>query len=356
MSAPIPPRPEDVTASWLAKALSTSGAETEVGAVAHEQLVHGAAAKLRVRLRYDANPRGLPETLWIKCGWEEHGPLMREMGVYAREALFYGELAAMTAVRAPRSWFSERDDQGGSVIILEDLVTRGAELWACTQPRSLDEVRSLLETLAALHAPFWQDPRLTRMPGVEVLVEAIGPKAAWPRQNGGQRLRDVVEGPRGALMPAYARAPERIERVFWRMVETLDRTNGRTLLHGDPHPGNAFSDADGGAGLYDWQAISRGPWAFDVAYAAITAVSVADRRHGERDLLAHYLSALTAGGVEDAPGFEEAWDDFRRYIAHALFIWPTNHTSHQAEENIRAMTERVAAAAADYRVFELWGA
>lgn len=281
---------------------------------------------------------------------------MQEMGVYAREALYYAEFAPLLDVRAPRCYWVRRDAQGRAAVIIEDLETRGAALWSCTTPRSVDDVRSLLDGLAQIHGKFWQDPRLALMEGIDVLIDATGPTAIWPRQTGGENLRRVMDGPRGRLMPAYTRAPERIEKSFWRMVETLDRRNGRCLLHGDPHPGNCFSDADGGAGLYDWQTITRGPWAFDVSYAVTTALSTTDRRHHERDLLAHYLRALSQTGLASVPGFDEAWDDYCRYIAYALLIWPTNRNSHQAEENILALTERLGAAAADFKLFERWGA
>ena len=356
MIAKVPLRPEDVDAAWLSEVLSSADSPTVISAVAHEQLVNGAGTKLRVRVSYARNPRDLPEVMWVKAGWEAHSPAMEEMGVYVREALYYARYAPSLGVRSPACYFATYDEQGRAALVLEDLVARGAELWACPTPRSCDDVRNLLDTLARMHARFWQDRELTRMGGIGVPMDAVGPAAAWPRANGGERLRQIVEGPRGALMPSYARAPERIERAFWRMIETLDRANGRCLLHGDPHPGNCFSDADGGAGLFDWQTLSRGPWAYDVSYAVATALSVSDRRTHEKDLLAHYLSQLAAAGVDPLPAWADAWDDYRRYIAYAMLIWPTNHTSHQPEDSIRALTERLGAAAADFGLFELWGA
>ena len=137
------------------------------------------------------------------------------------------------------------------------------------------------------------------------------------------------------------------------MVETLKEPDGRCLLHGDAHPGNCFTDAEG-AGLYDWQTIARGPWAYDVSYLIATALAVEERRRHERDLLAHYLRHLGAASASPAPPFEAAWSAYRRYIAYPLLIWPTNHVSHQSEENIRALTERLGAAAADFDFFALW--
>jgi hypothetical protein len=355
MTAPVPLHQEDVTAAWLSDALSGPQGRTVVRTLTHDELVRGAGTKVRIRVTYDSNPRKVPDVLWVKAGWEDHSPMMEEMGVYTREAVFYGDFLPQMTVRAPACYFAAYDGHGRSVVVLEDLIARGAELWACTQPRSGDDMRKLLESLAGVHACFWENRSALDKHNIGVLVEPTGPKAVWPRANGGERLRGVLSGPRGDLMPAYARDPERVEKIFWRMVDALERPNGSCLLHGDPHPGNCFSDADGGAGLYDWQAIARGPWAFDVGYSMTTALSVADRRYHERDLLAHYLKQLAALGVGNVPPFAEAWDDYRRFVAHPLFIWPTNHNTHQAEENIRALSERAGAAAADFRVFELWG-
>lgn len=138
------------------------------------------------------------------------------------------------------------------------------------------------------------------------------------------------------------------------MVENLEAAKGGCLLHGDPHPGNAFTDRDGAAGLYDWQTLARGPWAFDVAYMMVAALTVEDRRANERELLAYYLENLRRLGVTQVPSTEAAWDEYRRHIAYPLLIWPTNHTSHQSEDNIRALTYRLGMAAADFGFFDLW--
>ena len=351
--APIPESENEVTPDWLSMVLSYGGQQVSVSRVEHLKIVHGAGTKLRVRVSYVANPDNLPDYMWIKTGWEEHSPLMETAGVYAREATFYRDLASAVGTRAPACYFTEQDRVGRSVVILEDLLERPARLWECTVPVSVEELLSLLETLAELHARWWEDEALMTMTAVERPVDRNRPTAEWPRANGGDRLREIVAGPRGALMPMRIRDAERIERAFWKMVDALGVARGRCLLHGDPHPGNCFTDK-AGAGLYDWQTIARGPWSYDVGYAIVTALSIADRRNFERDLLEHYLDRLAKGGVKTVPRLEEAWDDYRRGIAYPLLIWPTNHTSHQSEDNIMALTERLGAAADDFNFFELW--
>jgi Ser/Thr protein kinase RdoA (MazF antagonist) len=350
----IPTSSQDVTSAWLMDVLSRSAPGTTIDHVEQEKIVHGAATKLRIRIDYLNNPASLPDRMWVKTGWEDHSPLMERAGVYAREATFYRDLAAAVGDRAPAGYFSAQDGEGRSVVVIEDLGERGADLWECTVPRRADDVAKLLSTLASLHARWWESDDLLHMTAVDWPVDADGPTAEWPRANGGERLREVLAGPRGQLMPQSTRDADRIDQAFWKMVETLKRVEGRCLLHGDAHPGNCFTDARG-AGLYDWQTIARGPWAYDVSYLIVTAMAVEDRRYHERDLLAHYLDELAFAGVSNSPTFSAAWQDYLRYIAYPLLIWPTNHVSHQSEDNIRALSERLGAAAADFDFFALWG-
>lgn len=349
----IPTSVAEVTPAWLSAALTTADARVEVAAAEPERIVHGAGTKLLVRLDYTTDERGLPQRLWVKAGWEEHSPAMAAAGIYAREATFYATLAPAVGSRAPGCFHTAQDGTGRSVVILEDLADRDADLWDCTVARSIDDASDLLETLARLHARWWEDDAVLDMPGIDVPVDPQGPTAVWPRANGGERLREIVAGARGSLMPPALRDAQRIEAAFWKMVDTLGDKRGRCLLHGDAHPGNCFSDS-AGAGLFDWQTIARGPWAYDVSYMLVTTLSPEDRRSSERELLKSYFKVLKDAGVTRLPSWEEGWRAYRMYIAYPLLIWPTNHVSHQSEDNIRALTERLSIAADDFGFFDLW--
>jgi aminoglycoside phosphotransferase (APT) family kinase protein len=123
----------------------------------------------------------------------------------------------------------------------------------------------------------------------------------------------------------------------------------QTLLHGDPHPGNTYGLADGTTGFYDWQLVRSGTWAHDVGYFVISALTVADRRAHERELLAGYLDALTRLGVP-RPDRDDAWRLYRRTPVFGLASWL--HTlsggGFQPTETCLATIERFAAAYADH--------
>ena len=350
----LPRSPDAVGADWLSEALQTGQPGTQVASVECVSRIGGAGTKLKLHVTYLNNPAALPPTLWIKAGWEDHSAMHEAAKTYAREAMFFDRMQ-VPGVRAPRAFYAAWTATGAGLVIMEDLHERGADLWKCTVARSVEDVRAMLDTLARLHARWWDSEELLSMDHIDISMRSSGPLSAWPRANGADRLQEVLAGPRGERLPAHVKDPVRIERAFWRMVESLEAMPRGCLIHGDPHPGNCFSDADGGGGLYDWQTIARGPWAFDVAYHIVTSLTPDDRRRSERELLAYYCEKLSEFGVAERPDEAEAWDLYRKHIAYPLLIWPTNHISHQAEENIRALTYRVGMAADDFGFFELWG-
>ncbi|BDB44127.1 hypothetical protein IWGMT90018_45730 [Mycobacterium kiyosense] len=93
-----------------------------------------------------------------------------------------------------------------------------------------------------------------------------------------------------------------------------------TLLHSDVHSRNWYLTPDGGMGLYDWQLITRGVWALDVAYALSSALTVEDRRAWERELIELYIDRLFASGGP-ALSFDEAWLAYRQQAFHGLVFW-----------------------------------
>ena len=131
-------------------------------------------------------------------------------------------------------------------------------------------------------------------------------------------------------------------------LRVVDSQGPRCLLHGDAHLGNMYFTRDGRAGILDWQALSVGPWHHDVTYFIVSSLDIADRRRWEQALLAGYLDRLRAYGVEDPPGFEEAWNCHVKQIVYGLFYWLVNPVEFQAEVNNCAVAPRFASAALDH--------
>ncbi len=352
-SASLPSVANEVDAAWLTRAFQAQGRNLVVERLEREVVIHGAGTKIRVQIVTDP-PAALPSKLWVKGNWEAHRDAFARTGCCAREAIFYESLSASLGVRAPIGYLGMWNLQGDGLAVIEDLASRGATLWDCCDVQSVDSVASQLDNLAKLHGHYWEDEKLLRMPFIDVLIRTDNASADWPRANGAARIEAVLSGPRGKLIPKRIQNPHQIERTFWKMVDSLAALQIGCLTHGDPHPGNCFSDQDGTSGLYDWQTLARGPWGHDVAYLIVGALDPATRRQSERELLAHYLQALRANGVSNPPDINDAWTHYRRHIAYPLLIWLTNHTTHQSEENCCALSERLGIAAEDFDLFNLW--
>lgn len=95
----------------------------------------------------------------------------------------------------------------------------------------------------------------------------------------------------------------------------------RTLIHGDPRVDNIlFEETPQGtrACLIDWQSLRLGDPMADVAYFLSGSVSPDDRRAGERDLLAQYVSIIAK--VDPTYTIELAIASYRANMVSGLWM------------------------------------
>lgn len=252
---------------------------------------------------------GAPGSVFVKTSAADAGT--RVFGGLARlgevEVGFYRDLRPTLDIEAPEA-FAARFDPGTGrfLIVLEDLVARGASFVDTRTPLSVDQAAAALSTLARLHAaehlPAGQLRWLTSN-SRDALLPLVA--AALPRL--GRRVRDsdatlaAVEGDR--LLGSYRR---------WAPLLDL---GPQSVLHGDPHPGNLYLLGDR-VGLLDWQAVRRGSGLRDASYLMVLSLAIDDRRRAEGDLIEHYRSELeSAGGPQLSAG--AAWLMHRRMAAYA---------------------------------------
>jgi hypothetical protein len=104
-------------------------------------------------------------------------------------------------------------------------------------------------------------------------------------------------------------------------------------------------------GFVDFQCPCIGSALDDVSYFLAWALSVADERKFEKELVQSYLEAL-----EEASGshleIEDIWKDYRMHMVHG-FMWILTGPSMHPKASVDAMSERCVAAIEDYRSIEL---
>lgn len=291
----------------------------------------------RALLEVDYTPdsaAGLPRRVILKLGRSPDfliGPL------YQNEVRFYNAVRPEIAdIEAPVSLGGSYDPETQAfALLLEDLTLKGARFPNVLAAVTLDELRSMLDALARLHARYWQSPRFT---GDLAFVET-------------HTTGDLAEFMHG-FVPIAIQQEIDTENFKQELVQRL-RTTGdelrdgvarlhrhqqtlpHTLLHGDTHLGNTYLLPDGTGGLLDWQLSVRGHHMHDVSYLVTTALSIGQRREHERDLLAYYIDRLRAHGLVDPPSFEQCWTEFGRCLVWGVYIgWLTTNIANYGWEII----------------------
>lgn len=320
----------DVTPALVNTLLATTVPGTVASAVrVVESNVYGDGAvstAARMRLEIDYAPDGggaLPRDVILKLA---RSPEYKLGEIYANEVGFYtGLRAELDDLEVPRALGGLFDPETQLfALLLEDLGTKQASFPNASALPSLDGIRALLDTLARLHARFWDSPRFRGdLAGMQTHLE--GPVAQF--MDGRVRGNIQREIDNEAFKNLFVQKLGTTADEMFRRLKAVQRHQARlpqTVLHGDTHIGNTYLCGNGRGGLLDWQLTVRGAAAHDVSYLIATGVDIADRRAHERDLLRFYLDRLAAYGVSSPPSQDAMFTEYRRGMHWGLYIgWLT---------------------------------
>lgn len=295
----------------------------------------------------------LPQRLVVKVA--RVGALAEHEVLYRTELDFYQRIRPEITLETPKCFGSYFDTESGTFgLIMEDLEQRGAVFMSNQIDHDAQNVRSVLDVFAKLHAKYWKSER-------------FGTDLAW--------LQSHNAGAFYSMNMDMSRVPAYINWVTskWRfkqemlqqigasldelhhqmaIVENHFATLPQTLLHGDGHVGNTYRVGDKG-GLLDWQLSMRGCFMHDVGYYIQTSLSVGNRRAWQRDLITSYLERLRAEGVESPPTFDEAWMAYRLTCPWNIYIgWLTADVDNYGWEICELAHLRVVAAYMDLNAAE----
>jgi hypothetical protein len=386
----FPANVEAMTPALLSRVFSESTGQTvaitDVAILEHDQCGDGVAStadRVRLQVSYaDGQSAGLPEQMTLKTiflhrflrfgmpmiigtakavNGLERLPLLGRFSaptvftlinvyqrffphapeaMYRNEVNFYGRLRRELAIEAPQTHAAVMDERNGQFgIFMEDLSLRSARFPNAVDGVSLNEMQHLIRNLAALHAHFWQSPRLdtdlawlpkTFEGGMFPVFDAIGLNI----------IKDqVTKNPfKQRRIAPLGRSVDELWDANWQAQRLIYR-EPPTVLHGDTHIGNTYVLPDGRGGLLDWQLIVRGPWCHDLAYLMMTGLDVGTRRQHEADLLRLYRDSLAEHGVTRVPDADEAFLRYRQSTVWGLVIgWlitpPQNYGETITDANI----------------------
>jgi hypothetical protein len=342
-SAPLPMTLDELTPEWLTSALDVRSPGTVVDGVEIAHVIWGTATKVLVRLSYAGRTDdGPPEQLCVKGCFD---PALLELGMadaYQAEVAYYDLVAPTLRIPQARCWYAGGNPgQRQGIVILDDLAALGCTFGEPTKPFTPDQVAIGLEILAGLHAATagadrqrypWAAPSSP----VRQVADVFFTAEYWDAHFGGP------DGPPAPESLLDRKAVAAAFDVLW----ALEDAAPSAISHGDTHIGNTYLDAEGRPAFIDWQATCIAPPMDDVAYFIGGALSVADRRAHERDLLKLYLDATGAAGGPPVDA-DAAWLDYRREHLHG-FLWSLTGPKMQPRDRVFAMSERHVAAIEDH--------
>lgn len=296
MSKPDIRRPAAIDAPWLSAVLREGGVDAEVKSFTAKNVGTGQIGEsVRFVLDYARETPGAPRSIVGK--FPSPGDESRSAGVslgnYWREVNFYKHLAASALISTPTCYFTDVDDAHEFVLMMEDLgpAEQGDQLKGV----SLETAGIVLAEAAKLHASHWMDDGLNDYEWINNT-----PKAARPISP--ELVAAIWQG----FTQKYAeRLTPEARHIGETMIAKFDlnrvkNDRPRCLVHCDFRPDNMmFATPAGGKPItvLDWQSISYGTGATDVAYFLGGAITPDERRANEKQLLTRYLDGLKKLGV-----------------------------------------------------------
>ncbi|MHB8691927.1 MAG: phosphotransferase [Solirubrobacteraceae bacterium] len=286
----------EIDPGWITGALRSSGAtQTRVTAVRVECLAIGSAAGelARLILTYDEAPAGPATVIYKAAG---RSPVQQAMdaalGLSSRERFVYAHAASELPVRLPQCFNPSAPDD--EPLLLEDL--------AALQPgdqvtgMELDTASQLVDTLAAMHARFWDRPTPAAAPE-RLLVWSEPAKSAMVSQLVASGIDALRAGYRdripGAFLDAIAAYAARWTEVLARCQE-----GPQTFVHNDFRLDNIFFEADGTPVVIDWQLAGRCRGTQDLAYLIASSMSTEAATAAWEGLVERYYDRLLASGID----------------------------------------------------------
>jgi hypothetical protein len=311
-----PEGPADLTAAWLGAALAEVGQPVTVAEVAVDEVGTGqTGSSYRLTVRY-GEPTDLPATFVAKLGATDPEVRQRVAMSYRAEVAFYRSVATTVMVPLPRCFLSAiSEDDERFVLLLEDLAParQGDQLAGCSPMQAEVSVVAL----AGLHGPRWCDPawlEFTAAPmpkADEAMAQGLADIARVAADLFLERLGDRMrEADRGTL-DAY---PSRVAPWLGAYPDRF------SLLHGDYRLDNLmFAPDDRSVRVVDWQTLSVGLPARDLAYFVGTSLEPYVRTDHEVGLVGAYHQALVGWGVEGYT-VDECFADYRIGMLQAPLI------------------------------------
>jgi hypothetical protein len=343
---------DDVSPDWITRALRSNGVEAEVDSITPLPIGTGQMCSCyRLALSYR---RGTgPETLVVKLAADDPARRTADAFTYKCEVTFYRQIAPRVDVRIAQCYLAALSEDGAVfTLLLEDAspARAGDQIQGCT----VQQARDAAVNIAGLHGPLWCDATLREMDWLIPMSPDIADLSAAFFKDSTEKFIDRYPLS-GQAVDVFREFGDK--SVAWWRVDPFPFT----LLHGDYRLDNLLFGKPGTRDAViavDWQACMVGQPLRDVAFVAVSGLSIADRRAAERDIVGAYFDALNHYDIGDYSA-EQCWQDYRLGVFHSAMITvfgaAAGKPTERGDRMFIAMAERSAAAISDLDALSVLG-
>ena len=356
-AVPIPAQISDISVDWLNTRLGDDfGTITEVS-VAEIGAGVGILGEVgRVTLTYAEGETG-PATLIAKCQsvYPDNIVLCQMMGFYVREVSFYNELASSLDIRTPKCHVADMAQGGAPFILLVEEIT-DARMIDQIEGASREDAMSVAETVAGLHARFWNNDALFALEWLPPMNNDL--------YKGAQGLFDAnwegfVENWSALVDPDVLACCEALIPKYADMLDWVVESSPATLAHTDCRAENYLFGGSAGPDaitMLDFQLATRHVGTYDIANFLGMSVTIENRRAWENDVVRHYHDTLVARGVPDYD-YDQCHRDYRYALMHQAMaqvaVANLDPGNDRGRELLNAFVTRAFTAAADNQSIDL---
>lgn len=277
----------------------------------------GTTNRHRLRIRWNAigTDAGLPGSAFIKSTAlvGRNRALSAVLRMTSSELDFYRLVREEVPSVAPKAYAMVDGNGGRFLLLLEDLGASGGVAPSLADELGLAHFEALIDSLAILHATFWETPRFAL-------------DLRWVKKQRERAGYPLLTALFKACRRTVLRSDRTIPAPIQRLTQLLSRESGtlarlfeqgpRTFAHGDTHAGNSFARADGTAGFLDWQVVHQVHGVRDVVYMLGVSMPTELRRSHERALITRYVTRMAERGVRDLDEVG-AWELYRIFAVDA---------------------------------------
>ena len=316
------------------------------------------SAQIKMDVRYGGSKSaGLPEKLLAKMSFPDDMEISNPIldAEFENEVLFYQKIRPELDIEAPLGLGGHYDaDSGRFFLLMEDISPKSPHINSMADPADEKVVEAVLDTMARLHAGFWESPRLKGdLSWYQNQVEGNLEKLF----DGFVREHIKKEMAREVFKREFAEELGATEAEMYAAMKAVKRhqaTLPQTILHGDAHFANSYVLPNGAGGVLDFQVSARGFLMHDIGYYIQSSLSVEKRRKHERDLLASYRDRLGTHGVKELPSMEMLWLEYRRSMIYGFYMgWVTAPRENYGWEVMVLGNHRTKAACIDHDSMKL---